>query len=36
MSESEAVNILPKNNSYLLGQEKAEQILLEEIGRAHV
>lgn len=29
MSESEAVNILPKNNSYLLGQEKAEQILLE-------
>lgn len=29
MSESEAVNILPKNNSYLVGQEKAEQILLD-------
>ena len=29
MSETEIVDILPKNNSYLLGQEKAEQILLE-------
>lgn len=29
MAESESLNILPKNNSYLLGQEKAEQILLE-------
>ncbi len=29
MAESDKVDILPKNNSYLLGQEKAEQILLE-------
>lgn len=29
MAETETVDILPKNNSYLLGQEKAEQVLLE-------